>query len=135
MRAPRGVSLDDQTSVADLCAVVERFVSERQWQSYHDAKNLSASIAIEAAELVEIYQWLDNAQARAASREPGIRQRTREELADVLIYCLALANALEIDISEAIHAKMSANAQKYPADAVRGRLGPAPVEDTSCPST
>ena len=127
--------MDDQTSVADLCAVVERFVSERHWQPYHDPKNLSTSIAIEAAELVEIYQWLDNEQSRAASREPDIRQRTREELADVLIYCLSLANALEIDISEAIQAKMKANATKYPVDAVRGRLGPTPVEDTPCPSS
>ncbi|MBN1640627.1 MAG: nucleotide pyrophosphohydrolase [Anaerolineae bacterium] len=127
--------MDDQTSVADLCAFVEQFVAERQWQPYHDPKNLSASIAIEAAELVEIYQWLDNAQARAAGRDPGIRQRTREELADVLIYCLSLANALAIDLSEAIRDKMAANALKYPADAVRGKLGPTPVEDTSCPLT
>jgi NTP pyrophosphatase (non-canonical NTP hydrolase) len=127
--------LDDQTSVADLCALVERFVSERAWQSYHDPKNLSASIAIEAAELVEVYQWLSNEQSRAAGREANVRQRTREELADVLIYCLALANALEIDLSEAILEKMTANEHKYPADAVRGRLGPTPVEDTTCPST
>ena len=58
-----------------------------------------------------------------------------EELADVLIYCLALANALEIDLSEAILEKMTANEHKYPADAVHGRLGPTPVEDTRCPST
>lgn len=114
--------MDDQTTVADLRAVVRQFVSERQWQPFHDPKNLSSSISIEAAELMEIFQWLTNQQSLAAGREPDTWQQTREELADVVIYCLALTNALDIDLSQAIAEKMVANAQKYPVETARGRL-------------
>ena len=114
--------MDDQTTVAQLRALVHRFVSERQWQPFHDPKNLSASIAIEAAELVEIYQWLTTEQSLLSTGDPAIRQHTREELADVAIYCLALGNTLDIDLSQAIREKMTANAAKYPVETFRGRL-------------
>jgi NTP pyrophosphatase (non-canonical NTP hydrolase) len=113
---------DDHTTVAELCSMVHRFVAEREWQPFHNPKNLSSSIAIEAAELMEIFQWLTSDQSLSASRDPATRQHTREELADVVIYCLALANALNIDLSQAIQAKMIANAQKYPVETSRGRL-------------
>ena len=131
---PKGRALDEQTTIADLRALVERFVSDRQWQPFHDPKNLSASIAIEAAELMEIYQWLSREQALALSQHPQVRQDTSEELADVLIYCLSLANALEIDISSAIQEKMATNEHRFPADTSRGRLGHLP-EDSTCPSS
>lgn len=126
--------MDEQTTIADLCALVRRFVSDRQWQHFHDPKNLSASIAIEAAELMEIYQWLTREQALALSQDPRVRHDTSEELADVLIYCLSLANALEIDISRAIQEKMAINERRFPADTVRGQLGHFP-EDNACPSS
>ena len=114
--------MDEQTTVADLRNLVQQFVSERQWQPYHSPKNLSSSIAIEAAELLEIFQWMTGEQSCHAGMEPATRQHTREELADVLIYCLALANALQLDITQAIKDKMVANATKYPVSQVRGRL-------------
>jgi len=114
--------LDDRTTVAELRAAVHHFVSERQWQSFHDPKNLSASISVEAAELVEIFQWLTTEQSLQAMHEPSTRQHTREELADVVIYCLALANAMDIDLSQAIRDKMVTNAAKYPVETSRGRL-------------
>jgi NTP pyrophosphatase (non-canonical NTP hydrolase) len=126
--------LDEQTTIADLCALVRRFVSDRQWQAFHDPKNLSASIAIEAAELMEIYQWLTREQALVISQDPQVRQQTCEELADVLIYCLSLANALEIDISCAVEEKMAANERRFPPEVSRGRLGHFP-EDNRCPSS
>jgi NTP pyrophosphatase (non-canonical NTP hydrolase) len=131
---PRGGTLDEQTTIADLVALVRRFVSDRQWESFHDPKNLSASIAIEAAELMEIYQWQSGEQSLAASQDPQVRQETSEELADVLIYCLSLANALDIDISRAIREKMAINEHRFPADRCRGRLGHLP-EDSTCPSS
>jgi NTP pyrophosphatase (non-canonical NTP hydrolase) len=115
--------LDDQTTIARLRKMVNDFVSERDWQSYQDPKNLSMSVAIEAAELLEVYQWLTNGQATRASQDPSTWQRTREELSDVIIYCLALANALDIDVSQAISEKMISNAVKYPTETSRGRLG------------
>lgn len=126
--------MDEQTTIADLRALVRQFVSDRQWQSFHDPKNLSASIAIEAAELMEIYQWLSREQALAVSRHPQVRQDTSEELADVLIYCLSLANALEIDISGAIQEKMAVNEHRFPAEHTRGRLDHL-REDSTCPSS
>jgi len=114
--------LDSQTTVADLRAIVHQFVSERDWQPFHNPKNLSTSIAIEAAELMEIFQWLTSEQSLTAGHEPGIRQHTREELADIVIYCLALANAMDVDLSRAIEEKMVANAVKYPIETFRGRL-------------
>jgi len=126
--------LDEQTTIAELRALVRRFVADRQWQPFQDPKNLSDAIAVEAAELMEVYQWLTCEQALAVSQHPQVRQHTCEELADVLIYCLALANALEIDISRAIQDKMAVNARKYPPDVSRGRLGRFP-EDSTCPSS
>ena len=114
--------MDEQTTVADLSAIVQRFVVEREWEPFHSPKNLSGSIAIEAAELMEIFQWLTSEQSRDALQDPHTLQRVREELADVLIYCVALANVLGIDLSQAIRDKMAANAAKYPVEAVRGRL-------------
>jgi NTP pyrophosphatase (non-canonical NTP hydrolase) len=114
--------LDDRATIAELSQLVRQFVSEREWQVYQDPKNLSSSIAIEAAELVEIFQWLTNAQSWDAGRSPDTRQHIREELADVVIYCLALANALDIDLDRAIREKMVLNAEKYPIETSRGRL-------------
>lgn len=113
---------DESSTVTELRRVVQQFVAERAWQPFQSPRNLSSSIAIEAAELLEIYQWLTDEQAAAAAHESHIRQRTREELADVMIYCLALANTLEIDLSQAIHDKMVANAVKYPVESSHGRL-------------
>jgi len=116
------MALDDQTTIAELSQLVRQFVSEREWQVYQDPKNLSSSIAIEAAELVEIFQWLTNAQSWDAGHSPGTRQHIREELADVVIYCLALSNVLDIDLDQAIREKMVLNAEKYPVETSRGRL-------------
>ena len=108
--------------MADLRAIVRQFVAEREWQPFHNPKNLSGSIAIEAAELMEVFQWLTAEQSQDAVHAPPTLQHTREELADVLIYCIALANVLNIDLSQAIRDKMVANAAKYPVETVRGQL-------------
>jgi NTP pyrophosphatase (non-canonical NTP hydrolase) len=114
---------DDQTTIADLRAQIEAFVAERDWGQFHSPKNLSMAIAIEAAELMEHFQWLTVEESRSLVEEEGAtRGRVVNELADVLIYCLSLANALDIDLSEAIVRKLAHNARKYPADKYRGRF-------------
>jgi dCTP diphosphatase len=112
---------DATTTVADLRQAVEAFVEERDWRPFHNAKDLAVSIAIEAAELLEEFQWHDAAQVAEASADPEARERVRQELADVLIYCLSLSNALEIDVSDAIRDKLALSGRKYPAEAYRGR--------------
>jgi dCTP diphosphatase len=112
---------DATTTVGELRARLAEFVAERQWQSYHDAKNLAMSIAIEAAELMEHFQWLRSEELPAMLGNPQRRAEVVDELADVMCYALSLANALNIDLSSAVAAKIAKNAQKYPSDQFRGR--------------
>ena len=112
---------DQETTVAQLRQAMARFVAERDWEQFHDAKNLAMSIAIEAAELMELVQWLRSDQLAPLECDPAMRQRVREELADVMCYVLGMANALGIDLAEAVRDKMAMNGRKYPADRFKGR--------------
>ena len=113
---------DTDTSVQDLRDIVRRFVDERDWNQFHDPKNLSMAIATEAAELMEHFRWLTGPQARELRNAPSDFQEVCEELADILCFTLSFANALDIDLSSALHDKMHKNAEKYPADRFRGRF-------------
>jgi dCTP diphosphatase len=112
---------DETTTIAELRGAVDAFVAERDWHPFHNAKDLAVSIAIEAAELLEEFQWQDAAEVAATSADLDARDRVRQELADVLIYCLSLSNALGMDIAEAIRDKLAIAARKYPTEAYRGR--------------
>ena len=90
---------------------IEAFSKERDWDQFHSPVNLAKSIAIEACELLECYQWSDHADSNAVE----------EELADVLNYCLQLAIKLNLDPVEIIRKKMTKNALKYPVEKSRGR--------------
>lgn len=108
---------DATTSVQELRDLMAAFVAEREWQVFHTPKNLAMSVAIEAAELMELFQWCDGSEPLSGSK----RDELRHELADVLVFCLALANATGIDLTEAVREKMELNARKYPAAEFRGR--------------
>ena len=112
---------DLETTVAELRQVVGQFVDERDWRPFHSPKNLSMALAIEAAELMEHFQWLSQDQSRQLS--PDRLDEVAEEMADVLCYCLALANSLDLDLAQALERKMAKNRQKYPVDQYRGRYG------------
>ncbi len=120
---------DETTTLAELRDLVRRFVDERDWQQFHSPKNLSMSLAIEAAELMEHFQWIDVAESRRAGEDAAKLAQVREELADVLAYLLALANALDLDLSAAVRDKMVKNAAKYPAEQSRGRYGQPSAAD------
>src|SRR5215207_8421036 len=112
---------DSTTTVAELRQIIRQFVDERDWRQFHAPKNISMALAIEAAELMEHFQWID---AEASRQLPGDAEKLAaiaEELADVIGYSFALANELGIDVADAIRAKMVKNRQKYPADEFRGR--------------
>jgi dCTP diphosphatase len=113
---------DAHTTVAALRQVVAAFVDARDWQPFHGAKNLSMSIAIEAAELMERFQWLTTEEAQVAVEDPAEQAAVADELADILIYCLSLSNALDLDISSAILGKLHTNEHRYPAEEFRGRF-------------
>lgn len=112
---------DETTTVAELRRLLTEFVAEREWQAYHDPKNLSMSIAIEAAELMEHFQWVRSEQLDDLRADAKAMAAIREELADVTAYVLALANALGLDLASALAEKMDKNALKYPAGEFRGR--------------
>jgi len=113
---------DSTTTVAELIKLVNDFVAERAWEPFHDAKNLSASIAIEAAELMEHFQWLRSDQLNSVGEDAQAMAEVREELADIAAYLLSFASKMGIDISSALEEKMRKNAVKYPADRFRGRF-------------
>jgi NTP pyrophosphatase (non-canonical NTP hydrolase) len=115
---------DSTTTVAELRQLIADFVAERDWSQFHSPKNVSMALAIEAAELMEHFQWLTTDASRRLADDPKKLAEVGEEVADVIGYSLALANELGLDVSSAIRAKMVKNAQKYPADQYRGRFGP-----------
>jgi len=115
---------DSQTTVGELRRLVGEFVDERHWHRFHSPKNLAMSLAIEAAELMEHFQWISPEESRRAAAEPARRAAVGEELADVLCYALALANEMGLDLSDAVRDKMAKNERKYPADEYRDRYGP-----------
>jgi dCTP diphosphatase len=102
----------------ELQKQLRAFAVERDWDQFHSPKNLSMALAVEAAELVERFQWLTEAQS--AHLEPARLDEVRMELADVFIYLLRLADKLDVDLVAAAADKMVLNAIKYPADKVRG---------------
>jgi NTP pyrophosphatase (non-canonical NTP hydrolase) len=115
---------DSTTAVAELKKLIADFVAERDWSQFHSPKNVSMALAIEAAELMEHFQWLSTEASRRIADDPEKLAEVAEELSDVIGYSFALANELGIDVSAAMRAKMVKNAQKYPADDYRGRFGP-----------
>ena len=90
---------------------IRNFVSDRNWDQYHTPANLSKSIAIEASELLECFQWSD---------DDYDLQHVKEELADVMVYCRQLLDKLGLDEDEIINMKMDQNAAKYPVEKARG---------------
>ncbi|MCC7085335.1 MAG: nucleotide pyrophosphohydrolase [Pirellulales bacterium] len=113
---------DQTTTLSDLRTLMFDFVARRNWQQFHSPKNLSMSLAIEAAELMEHFQWLTVDESRAVADQPQKLADVGEELADVLCYALALANELQLDVSQIVRGKMVKNELKYPADEYRGRF-------------
>jgi NTP pyrophosphatase (non-canonical NTP hydrolase) len=112
---------DVRTTVSDLREAMRRFVAERDWDQFHSPKNLAMGLAIEAAELMEHFQWVDAEASRQVGRDPVKRVGIGEEMADVACYLFALANALDLDLSDAVIDKLQKNAQKYPAEEFRGK--------------
>ncbi len=113
---------DEQTTLAQLRKAVARFVDDRDWNQFHDPKNLAMSIAIESAELMEHFQWLRSDQLAGVRESTEIMADIRHEVADILCFVLSFANAMQIDLSEAVEDKLARNAQKYPAEEFRGRF-------------
>lgn len=107
--------------LTQLVQAVRAFVRERDWEQFHTPKNLAMALTGEAAELMELFQWLTPEQSAAVMSEPKTAEKVRDELADVLVYCLRIADVLNIDPAAAIFAKLAKNAAKYPVELARGK--------------
>jgi len=103
-----------------LRAIVRQFVDERDWDQFHTPKNLASALSVEAAELLEHFQWLQS--GRAGELGAAKLQEVRHEMADVLVYLVRLADKLDVDLFQAVEEKMVLNRAKYPADQVRGDM-------------
>ena len=111
---------DDDTTLADLRQHVAEFVAARDWEQFHTPGNLGSAIAIEVAELMEHFQWRTDEQVAVAMQDEAKRAAVADELADVLIYALSLANALDVDVSAAVLGKLERNEERFPAAEWRG---------------
>ena len=107
-------------TLADLVAAVCRFRDERDWAEFHTPKNLAAATAIEAAELQERFLWKTDAEVDQDLADAAKRAGVADEIADVVMFAMLLADRLGIDLAEAIAAKLAANEQKYPVNLARG---------------
>jgi NTP pyrophosphatase (non-canonical NTP hydrolase) len=105
-------------SLNDLRARIDAFVQERDWAQFHTPKNLAMAMIVEAAELVEQFQWNTPEESQQLTAEK--REAVSHELADTFVYLLRLAEVLKIDLIEAANAKIELNANKYPVEKAKG---------------
>jgi len=112
---------DSKTNIEELKMRVQSFVEKRDWRQYHTPKNIAESICIEAAELLQIFQWIKVNDSFSFGGNPERKRRIAEELADVIIFCLSMANTMKIDVSNAISKKLEINEKKYPVDLWKGK--------------
>ncbi len=114
--------MNDRTAtVAQLKALMARFTRERGWGKYHRPKDLAISVAIEAGELMELFQWKKPGEVTAMLRRPSERRRVADEMADVLAYLLRLSDEAGIDLASSLEAKDRQNRRKYPVHRFKGR--------------
>ncbi|MBC7624332.1 MAG: nucleotide pyrophosphohydrolase [Aeromicrobium sp.] len=106
------------TDLESLRDQIRTFAAERDWDQFHSPKNLASALGVEAAELLEKFQWLTEAQSQALP--PDTLEGVKHEVADVLLYLIRISDKLGIDLIAAAQAKMALNAQKYPVDLARG---------------
>ena len=111
---------DQRTTVADLKKVVQAYCEARDWDQFHDAKELAMSITIESAELLELFRFKSPEDMRRMFATPGPREKIGGELADVLFAVLRFAQLYDIDLTEAFYSKLKENEKKYPVEKARG---------------
>ena len=113
--------MDEKTTVKELKDLLSKFMEERDWRQFHHPKNLTMDIAVEAAELMETFVWEEAKHPEDVMKSKKSMDKIREELADVFIASLELANIVGLDVSDIVKNKIELTAKKYPADLVRGK--------------
>ena len=108
---------DNTVNIEFLKSIINKFVENRNWSQYHNLKDLSISISLEAAELLELFQWKNN--TNLTKDDSIFVEKMKDELADILIYSILMSNTLGIDISNTIKQKLDKNNLKYPVEKSR----------------
>ena len=99
---------------------IATFVADREWETFHQPKDLVLSIIIECGELLELFQWRKNSEIEQLLQDHQYLESISEEMADIFIYLIALANRLDIDLTGTAHKKLHKNAKKYPVERYKG---------------
>jgi len=114
-------AVDDEREITELTRLVREFSTERDWEQFHDPKSLVLAVMGEVGELAELFQWVPaDVAAQRFTTDPDRQARAAEEMADVLIYLLRLADVLGVDLGEVTRAKLALNHRRFVADEVRG---------------
>jgi dCTP diphosphatase len=100
--------------------VVSHFIQERDWDQFHSIKNLSMALSVEASELVELFQWMKEEDSNQVSTNEKLKARVSEELADIFVYMFRIAQKANVNLEEAVLAKVQKNSDKYPVEKARG---------------
>jgi len=107
-------------NLSEIRKRLAKFAEVRNWDQFHSPKNLSMGLAAEAAELLEIFQWLTEEQSKEIVRDEKEMALVREEIADVFIYLVRLSDKLGVDIEKAVEEKIKVNEKKYPVELAKG---------------
>lgn len=110
----------EKDTLTALTQRIRAFAEEREWEPFHTPKNLAMALAAEAAELMEHFLWCESADSAERLEDPARRERIAEELADIFIYTLRMADVSGLDLAAAAERKIARNAEKYPVDKARG---------------
>lgn len=112
--------MSEQLDIGKLKNRLEKYAKDRDWEQFHNPKNIAMALSVEASELVEIFQWLSLDQAEKLKTIPEKKGHVAEELADILSYVVLIAKYMDIDLVEALEDKHLKNSEKYPVDKARG---------------
>lgn len=114
------MSQDDQTTISELKLQVKQFCTDRDWDQYHNAKELAIGVTTESAELLDIFRFKSQEEVARMFITPADREKISDEMADVLFFLMRIAQKYDIDMADAFHMKMIKNEMKYPIEKARG---------------
>ena len=106
--------------ISKIKNILRKFSSDRDWDQFHNPKNLVMALSVETAELVEIFQWLNERQSKITHLSDQDRLRIKEEMADILIYLIQISDKLDINLEKVVLEKIKLNEKKYPIDISKG---------------
>ena len=112
--------MDNQTNINELKEKIKKFCDARDWDQYHDAKELAIALSIEASELLEIFRWKSPEEVKSLFENPKKKENIEDEMADILYFLVRMAQRYDIDLSEALDRKMEKNNNKYPVEKAKG---------------